>query len=100
MIDLYNDIPKKEGCLDIFPESHGDNQVSICLIGDPDGLRYLAKLLNWLADFDQSNNSDMEGSREHIHLHSNNQLGNHSCEVEICRADAKGSGMLPDFMRG
>ena len=26
------------------------------------------------------------------------QLGDHSREVEICRADAKGTGELPDYM--
>ena len=92
-------LPSKKGCLDIFPEIHHGQTLNITVMGDPDGLRYLADLLNYLADFNQDDNSDPVGNREHIHLSPECQLGEHSCQVELCRADAKGTGQLPDFMR-
>ena len=91
-------IPVKKGCLDIYPEIHYGQTLSISVIGDPEGLRYLADLLYYLADFNQNDNPDPPGTREHIHLSPECQLGEHSCQVELCRADAKGTGELPDFM--
>ncbi|MHC4172631.1 MAG: Imm32 family immunity protein [Planctomycetota bacterium] len=91
--------PDKSGNIDIYPKIEEGHFVSVTIIGDPKGLKYLAEFLNWLADRDQEENETPAGSREHIHLHANKQLGAHSCEVEICRADAKGTGRLPEFMR-
>jgi hypothetical protein len=88
----------KKGKLDIIPDIIEGRWLTVSIIGDPDGLRYLATLLNWLADVDQEQVNMPDGEREHIHLHSETQLGRRSCEVELCRADAKGTGKLPDFM--
>jgi len=93
------DYPDKSGNINIYPEIVDGNVVTISIIGDPRGLKYLAELLNYLADFDQEESQSQVGCREHIHLHANEQLDAHSCEVEICRADAKGTGELPEFMR-
>ena len=90
--------PEKKGNIDIFPQIQEGNAISITIIGDPDGLRYMSSLLLKLADYDQEISQAPSGSREHIHLHPGNQLGNHSSEVEICRADAKGTKELPEFM--
>ena len=90
--------PKKQGNIDIFPQIQDGNNISIVIIGDPDGLRYLSSLLLNLADCDQEVSQAPSGSREHVHLHVGYQLGNHSCEVEICRADAKGTKESPEFM--
>ncbi len=98
MAKIYS-YPDKSGNIDIFTDIIDGRFLSITILGDPQGLRYLADLLNWLADFDQGKNNDPIGTREHIHLHAKEQLGSHSCEVEICRADAKGTGELPEFMR-
>ncbi len=98
-MNKISNYPDKSGNIDIYIEDIEEKQQAVCIVGDPDGLRYLASLLNWLADFDQQRNNEPEGSREHIHLHANDQLGNHSCEVEICRADAKGTGELAEFMK-
>ena len=98
MNNIYSDQPEKSGKLDIYPDIHCGSVLGVNIVGDPDGLRYLAKLLNYLAGFDQNKNSDPKGSREHIHLSSESHLGEHSCQVELCRADAKGTGQLPDFM--
>lgn len=90
--------PKKKGNIDIFPQIEDANAISIVIIGDPDGLRYLSSIFLNLADYDQEASQAPSGSREHIHLHVDIQLGNHSCEVEVCRADAKGTHELPEFM--
>ena len=92
-------LPENNGKLDIYSKTHEDNIQEVTIIGDPDGLRYLSGLLKALADYDQDSRNSPKGSREHIHLHRKCQLGKHSCEVEVCRADAKGTGELPEFMR-
>ena len=91
--------PEAQGILDIYPQICEGSTISIVIIGDPEGLRYLAKVLNSLADYNQENSNDPAGTREHVHLHPAEQLGTHSCELEVCRADAKGGGELPEFMR-
>ncbi len=93
------DYPDKEGNICIYPEINEGRFVNVNIIGDPEGLRYLAKLLNYIAGIDQDENNDPIGEREHIHIHPEMQLDEHSCEVEICRADAKGTGEFPDFMK-
>jgi hypothetical protein len=98
MLKKY-DYPDKSGNINIYPEIVEGNIVTISIVGDPRGLQYLAELLNYLADFDLEKSPIQVGDREHIHLHAKEQLGAHSCEVEICRADAKGTGELPEFMR-
>jgi hypothetical protein len=92
-------LPENKGKLDIFLKNDEDDAPEIMIIGNPDGLRYLSELLKSLADYDQDRRNLPKGEREHIHLHANYQLGRHSCEVEVCRADAKGTGELPEFMR-
>ncbi|MCK5563631.1 MAG: hypothetical protein KAJ07_00150 [Planctomycetes bacterium] len=91
--------PEKKGKLEIQLQVHDGAFPEIDIIGDPEGLQYLASLLNWLAGVDQCENDDPVGTREHIHLHRNCQLGDCSCEVVLTRADAKGTGELPDFMK-
>lgn len=92
-------LPKPKGNLDIFPQIQYGRYVSVTIIGDPNGLRHLAALLTKVADADQDQVRAPEGSRLHIHVHPDQHLGSNSCEVEICRADAKGTGELPEFMR-
>ena len=93
-------LPENNGKLDIYSDIDEDNFAKVTIMGDPDGLRYLSGILQALADYDQDSHSNLpKGEREHVHLHSKCQLGKHSCEVEVCRADAKGTGELPDFMR-
>ncbi len=99
LIKSHLKIPKKKGKLDIYPEIYGGSALNVRICGDPDGLRYLAQLLTNLANYDQNCDNAPDGSREHVHLHKQCQLGDYSCEVEICRADAKGTGALPDFMK-
>ena len=99
MIKFNLKLPENKGKLDIYSKTHEDNIQEVIIIGNPDGLRYLSGLLKALADYDQDSRDLPKGEREHVHLHRNCQLGKHSCEVEVCRADAKGTGELPEFMR-
>ena len=92
-------LPENKGKLNIYPEISEGISPSVTIIGDPDGLRYLSEVLKVLADYDQNSDKTPVGERVHIHLHRQYQLGKRSCEVEICRADAKGTGEFPDFMK-
>ncbi len=86
-----------KGKLNIYPRVIG-NSSEVIIIGDPNGLRDLARLLNTIADFDQDSTNAPAGSREHTHLTPTTHLGCYSTRVEICRADAKGTGELPEYM--
>ena len=99
MIKSNLKLPENKGKLNIYPNIVEGNIPTVTIIGDPDGLSYLSELLHVLADYDQDSRNSPKGTREHVHLHAKCQLGKHSCEVEVCRADAKGTGELPDFMR-
>ena len=92
-------LPESKGRLDIYQEVDKDGSPSVVIMGDPDGLHYLSEALKVLADYDQNRDSSPVGARVHIHLHRQCQLGRNSCEVEICRADAKRTGDLPEFMK-
>ena len=83
---MYN-YPEKSGNINIYPGIIDASQVEITIIGDKEGLRYLASLLNWMADLESD--FDHNGIREHIHLHRETQLGDFSCEVVIYREDKK-----------
>jgi hypothetical protein len=86
--------PRIKGNVEISKNRNG-----VFIGGDPQGLRSLAKLLNWLADQDQESHPNMpDGEREHVHLYNGppplNQLTPNSVATEICRLDAKGTGEL------
>ena len=91
--------PENNGRLEIYPEVYEGDSLSVTIMGDPDGLRYLSDVLKILADYDQESDDSPIGTRMHVHLYRQCQLGEHSCEVEVCRADAKGTGEFPDFMK-
>jgi hypothetical protein len=85
-----------KGLLEISKSRQG-----VFIGGDPNGLRSLAKMLNWLADADQESHPTMpDGEREHIHLcvgPTYDELTLFSVNTELCRLDAKGTGELPDY---
>lgn len=90
--------PKMTGNIENSKRRNG-----IFIGGDPEGLRSLANLLVWLADFDQeSETSWIDGFRCHVHLHANepvksfNRLTPFSQETEVCRLDGKGTGEFPE----
>jgi hypothetical protein len=72
-----------------------DALTTICLYGDPTGLRSLARKLLQLADLDQS---ELDGktcpNSEGVHVHLDHSMGIHlgSCPLIVGRSDAKGTG--------
>lgn len=99
---VWIDISKNdnEGNLEIFPEILDGRCPKVTIIGDPEGLRFLADVLCQIADKDQKNTNHPYDNRFHIHLGPDSAyLGDYSCEVEICRADDMYTGVFPDFMR-
>jgi hypothetical protein len=98
-LNRVNELPENYGHICIVPEPSRSDVNCISITADPEGLRYLAEALKWLADFDQDKNTDPAGSREHLHLEPGEELDLCSCCVELCRADAKGTGEFPDFMK-
>jgi hypothetical protein len=83
-----------KGTLQISNERSG-----VFIGGDPDGLRSLARILNWLADIDQEAYQGIPiGERVHTHLSGKApyaQLTQISTDTELCRLDAKGTGKFP-----
>jgi hypothetical protein len=79
--------------------TYGRMEASVWIVGDPEGLRSLGHLLIWLADVDQTNEVP-EGQHCHTHMRPRydygfcGELGAGSCEVELCRADACGTGEI------
>jgi hypothetical protein len=90
--------PKKKGRVWIYPQLPGNRDAGIVIAGDPDGLRYLARLCTYLADVDQIEMGEPPGERAHLHLDPGAHLGSHSWRVEIMRADASVTGRLPNFL--
>lgn len=93
----YPRCPSKiKGTLEISKSRNG-----VFIGGDPEGLRSLAKILDWLADINQENHPNMpDGEREHVHLYCDPalpqaQLTPFSANTELCRLDAKGTGEFP-----
>jgi len=83
------------------PEIHGHLQIThdkcgVFIGGDPEGFQSLAKLLVWFARVDQDKIPFMpDGEREHTHLSPGTHLSKNSLKTEICRLDAKGTGIFP-----
>lgn len=80
--------PRICGKLHISSESQ-----RVVVVGDPDALRSLARLLVWIADKDQEAIVGQPvGERFHVHLWPE-ELGGclvqSSLETELCRLDAK-----------
>jgi hypothetical protein len=87
--------------VNIPPDLTGNVEISqdkkrIVIAADPEGMKSLAKMLNWLAEVDQESIKNMpDGEREHIHLSPGTHISYSSDETEICRLDAKGTGDFP-----
>jgi hypothetical protein len=90
-------LTRPKGCLAIYPEILNGRSIRVVILGDPEGLLYLAEVLRQLATADQKTLSIPDGARFHLHLHPEGQMVEHSVEVELCRADAKGTGEVPSF---
>jgi hypothetical protein len=72
-----------------------DARTTICVYGDPTGLRSLACKLLQLAELNQS---ELDGkscpNSEGVHIHLDQSMGIHlsSCPLIVGRTDAKGTG--------
>lgn len=78
--------PKLTGSIKITEE-----QGTIVIAGDPDGLRSFSRLIGWLAD------ADLEawpylpaGGQAHIHVYPRIDISADSRNVELLRLDVKG----------
>ena len=68
-----------------------DEEGTIVITGDPEGLRSLGALLMWLGDADLEQWPYLRpGGRAHIHLYPKSDLLEESRKVELTRLDAKG----------
>jgi hypothetical protein len=94
-VDSYKNLPKKKGKV-AFQASIENNEIFVAIVGDSKGLRYLADLLNYMADLEIEERNMPDGARAHFVLHSGLQLAKRSCNVELCRAEAKGTGEYPE----
>ena len=102
--DTYPHGPEITGRLWITTHLEEGAKIGVGIVGDPEGLRSLGEMLIFLASADQRARRVPEGERDHIHLVPkgdfgfNGQLGATSCNVELCRADACGTGEIyPDL---
>jgi hypothetical protein len=95
MADSY--LPNITGRLWVIPDVD-DAEMRVWIGGDPEGLRSFGELLIQLAEADQEARQVPRGEHEHDHLFPkrdfglSGQLGAGSCPVEVCRADASGTG--------
>lgn len=95
----YTNVPREKGIFCIYPEILDGNVQNVVIVGDPKGLTYLSDILKYVADIQQEIINIPVGERAHIHLTPDMQMGSHSCSVEICRADARGTKELPKYMK-
>jgi hypothetical protein len=98
--DTYPYGPEITGRLWITAHLEEANRIGVGICGDPEGLRSLGEKLIFLANADQRTRRVPEGERDHMHLVPKSdlgfggQLGATSCRVELCRADACGTGEI------
>ncbi|HNX33748.1 MAG TPA: hypothetical protein PKM57_03920 [Kiritimatiellia bacterium] len=86
--------PKPSGKLAIYPSIENGQICEVNIIGDPEGLRYLASVLRVVAEVDREKCSIPSGAYVHLHLRPECELIDYSSSVMISRADEKGSGAL------
>jgi hypothetical protein len=100
-VEHYRHRPAVKGRLWVIPSIELGHEARVWVGGDPEGLRSLAANLAYLAGVDQEAVGVPRGERDHIHLSPKRrfsdfgELGTFSCEVELCRADASGTGEIP-----
>ena len=89
--------PKPEGKLAIYPSIEHGQVCEVNIIGNPDGLRYLASALLAVAEADPQKCPIHDGAYVHLHLRPECELIDHSSSVMISRADEKGTGKLMEI---
>ena len=90
-------IPSVKG--QIFVNFHSNcGRAEVIIDGDPQGLRYLAKICLALADVDQKKIRDLpQFAREHLHLDPGIQLGENSARLILGRAENKYGELNLDY---
>jgi hypothetical protein len=97
-IDSYPGLPESRGLLSITSESSNGGQPFVRITGDSEGLLYLSQLLHYMSKVDVEKQDMPRGARAHVPLRPRYHLLEGSCEIEVCRAEAKETGELPaDF---
>jgi hypothetical protein len=92
--------PEIKGRIWVRPEIDDGHEISVWIGGDPDGLRSFGELMIFLAEADQRREGVPDGEHDHFNLfpkglHGQSYgLAGGSCTVEICRADAAGTGEI------
>jgi hypothetical protein len=92
--------PGISGRIWVMPEIREGRELAVRIVGDPEGLRSFGELLISLANADPETSRVPVGERDHTNLHPkadfgySGALGAGSCEVEVCRADAAGTGEI------
>jgi len=88
-------VAPNSGTLFLFPYGRGKGK-TIEILGDPEGLRFLAKLLNDIADVDQTKIPDINcpvGTGSHYHIYrEDGHLHPKSNELVVGRLDGKLTG--------
>lgn len=98
--DTYPYGPGITGRLWIHTHIEDRSRIGVDIVGDPEGLRSLGEMLIFLAEVDQRTRRVPVGERDHLHLVPRRELGlmgelgAGSCNVELCRADACGTGEI------
>ena len=89
-------IARNPGILHIFSFRGGGRKKTLGIYGDPKGLRFLAKLLEDIANIDQSKIADINcPPTEGVHYHmdvKDGHLSLNSHSIIFGRVDAKGDG--------
>jgi len=87
-----------QGKVNCIPRIADAAKITVEITGDADGLRSLAKMLAGLADNPEEIVDTPPGLTCHLHFYPERDLGWHSCELVLSRADDLVTGALPDYM--
>ena len=90
--------PKPRGRLWVIPRLANVGEVKVDVLGDQEGFAYLAELLEYVARLDLRAACVDRGDRYHVHLEPGGELDRLSCYTTITRADASGTGELPEML--
>ena len=90
--------PEPRGRIWVAPRVVNNREITVGILGDGEGLQYLAGVCRYLSSLDQPAAGIPPGSREHVHLELAGALGSPSSYVELSRADASGTGEIPGWL--
>ena len=88
--------PKSRGRIWVTPGIQYLREVRVEILGDPEGLEYLAEVMKYVSEIDQRTACVPRGERYRLRLDPGVELEEYSCYVDIIRADATGTGEYPE----